>query len=55
MIRYDLREVKDEELRTEQWIGREWNLGRVILKLLAPNYHIQLYFELEEEPAGNNG
>lgn len=50
----DLGEVKDEELRTEKWIGREWKLGRVILKLLAPNYHIQLYFELDEEPAGNN-
>ncbi len=43
-----LEELKDQEFETENWLGRKWILGKFTLKLLAPNKHIQLYFELEQ-------
>ncbi len=42
----NLREVKDEEFKEEQWIGRKWLFNEINFRLIRNNGHFQLYFDL---------
>lgn len=38
-------EVKDEEFKNCEWIGRKWTLENIIIRLVCPNGHFQLYLD----------
>ena len=49
-------ELTKDEFYKEEWKKRVWSINESLsLRFQANNYHAQLYFDLEKEPAGNNG
>lgn len=42
----NLGQIKDEEFKEKQWIGRKWKLNEITLRLTSPNGHFQLYFDI---------
>lgn len=43
----NLGEVKEEELKEDNWIGRSWKLDGITFRLVNPNGHFQLYIDQE--------
>ncbi|WP_141878134.1 hypothetical protein [Gramella sp. Hel_I_59] len=49
-------ELTKDEFYKEEWKKRVWSINESLsLRFQANNYHAQLYFDIEKEPAGNNG
>jgi hypothetical protein len=44
----ELGEVKEEEFAETNWVGRNWKLGNLNLRLVSTNGHFQLYIKQEE-------
>ncbi len=40
-----LGEVKEHELKEENWTGRRWKLENITFSLVSTNRHIQLYID----------
>ncbi len=52
----NLGEIKEEEFRQDEWIGRKWKLENFTFRLTRPNGHFQLYFDQlqnSEKPVAN--
>ena len=41
----NLGQIKDEEFKENDWIGRKWKFHGIILRLTRLNTHFQLYFD----------
>lgn len=41
----NLGQIKDDEFKEKEWIGRKWILGEITFRLTRPNGHFQLYFD----------
>lgn len=41
----NLGQIKDEEFKEKEWIGRKWRLDEVTFRLTRTNGHFQLYFD----------
>ncbi len=41
----NLGQIKDEEFKKEEWIGRKWKLDEITFRLTRPSGHFQLYFD----------
>lgn len=41
----NLGQIKDEEFKEKEWIGRKWILDEITFRLTRPNGHFQLYFD----------
>lgn len=43
-----LGEVKEEEFKEHNWIGRKWRIANILFRLVDTNGHFQLYLDQEE-------
>lgn len=43
-----LGQIKQDEFEHGEWGGRKWDFGDIAFRLLCPNGHFQLYYDLEE-------
>ncbi|MCF8716375.1 hypothetical protein JM658_16210 [Joostella atrarenae] len=41
----NLGQIKDEEFKEDEWIGRKWKSNEITFRLTRPNGHFQLYFD----------
>ena len=41
----NLGQIKDEEFKKKEWIGRKWKLDEITFRLTRTNGHFQLYFD----------
>jgi hypothetical protein len=45
----NLGQPKENEFESEEWTGRMWDFDDIILRLICPNGHFQLYYILKEQ------
>ncbi|WP_312314404.1 hypothetical protein [Empedobacter brevis] len=50
----NLGQIKDEELKEKEWIGRKWKLNEITFRLTSPNGHFQLYFDIENNTTASS-
>lgn len=41
----NLGQIKEEEFKEVNWVGRKWKLDEITIRLIRPNGHFQLYFD----------
>jgi hypothetical protein len=42
-----LGQISQDEFGQDEWGGRKWDFGDIAFRLLCPNGHFQLYYDLK--------
>jgi hypothetical protein len=45
----NLGQIKEDEFQAEDWTGRKWDFGDISFRLICPNGHFQLYYDLKDD------